>query len=74
MRKNKNNKQRLDFYIDSVGQVYYVVGRRVENYEGPIKIDDLGSFLQESTRIPNPRSVANFIISKLEKIEVSLYN
>ncbi len=74
MRKNKNNKQRLDFYIDGVGQVYCVVGRRVENYEGPIKIDDFETFLGEAVQISNPRSVANFIISKLEKIEVSLYN
>ena len=74
MRKNKNNKQGLNFYIDSVGQVYCVVGRKVENYEGPIKIDDFRTFLGEAVQISNPGRVANFIISKLEKMGVSLYN
>ncbi len=74
MRENRNNKQGLNFYIDSVGQVYCVVGRRVENYEGPIKIDDFGTFLEEAVRISNPERVANFIISKLEKIGISSYN
>jgi len=66
------NENLIKFYIDKGGEVYCKTVKGIENYEGFMKIDDFGAFLDDTIQIFNPGKVAKFISSKLKGREISL--
>lgn len=62
--RDKPRIKNIEFYFNH-GRIYSLEGKRLENPDGVVKVDDLEEFKRDSEKVHNPREVVKYLVYKI---------